>query len=307
MFEHMLMNRRKFMKGAGVVATSAALAGCGSTTSSDAGGGSSSSGSSGSTTATTAEGYTLVEDGKLTLISNFAFPPFEFADENTGEYKGFDVDVANAIAGKLNLELNILPTVQFDTIVPTIKQGGKADISLAAITITDDRKKEAAFTEPYLDSNQSFVVKADATDKTIAALNVSGKKIAVQSGTTGEAWAQENMASATIVPLDDIVQAMSGVQTGLYDACVADLPVTSYMISQSYSDLMIPDGVYSTSSNPAGGQIPTGEQYGAILKQDNTALIDAVNDAFDDLWDEGTMDSIQTTWFGEVICSKPSE
>lgn len=142
MFEHMLMNRRKFMKGAGVVATSAALAGCGSTTSSDAGGGSSSSGSSGSTTATTAEGYTLVEDGKLTLISNFAFPPFEFADENTGEYKGFDVDVANAIAGKLNLELNILPTVQFDTIVPTIKQGAKLiyRLPLSQLRMTVRRK-----------------------------------------------------------------------------------------------------------------------------------------------------------------------
>lgn len=300
----MQMNRRVFMKGAAITGVAAMLAGCSSTTSSS---NTSSNSSSSNDSSTSSDSYTLVEDGKLTLISNYAFPPFDFADETTGDYKGFDVDVANAIADKLDLELNILPTVQFDTIVPTIKQGGKADISLGAITITDARKEEVAFSEPYLDSNQSFVVKSNATDNTVAALNVSGKKVAVQSGTTGEAWAQENMPNATTVPLDDIVQAMSGVQTGLYDACVADLPVTSYMIEQSYSDLMIPDGVYSATSNPTGGQIPTGEQYGAIVKQDNTSLLDAVNNALDELWEEGTMDDIQTSWFGSVISSKPTE
>ena len=58
---------------------------------------------------------------------------------------------------KLKLTPRILPSVQFDTIVPTIKQGGKADVSIGAITITDDRKKEIDFTKPYLDSNQGLV------------------------------------------------------------------------------------------------------------------------------------------------------
>ncbi len=299
----MQMDRRNFLAGAAGVAATTVLAGCGGGSGSSA----AASGSAGSSASTSSADYTLVEDGKLTLISNFTFPPFVFADEETSDpsgYKGFDVDVAKAIAEKLGLELNVLPTVQFDTIVPTIKQGGKADISLGGITITDERKKEVDFSSPYIDSNQSIVFKSDCADPTVAGVNAADKKIAVQSGTTGESWAQENIPEATIVPLDDIIQAMTGVQTGAYDACVADLPVTEYMISTSYTDLMVPDGAYSTS-NPTGGQIPTGEQYGAIISKDNPGLTEAVDKALHELWEEGKMDDIQTTWFGEVICSEP--
>ena len=299
----MQMDRRSFLAGAAGVAATGVLAGCGGGSGSSA----AASGSAGSAAAETSADYTLVEDGKLTLISNFTFPPFVFADEETSDpsgYKGCDVDVAGALADKLGLELNILPTVQFDTIVPTIKQGGKADVSLGGITITDERKKEIDFSNPYIDSNQSIVFKSDYADPTVAGVNAAGKKIAVQGGTTGESWAQENIPEATVVPLDDIIQCMTGVQTGAYDACVSDLPVTQYMISTSYTDLMVPDGAYSTS-NPTGGQIPTGEQYGVVISKDSPGLTEAINKALHELWEEGKMDDIQTTWFGEVICSEP--
>ena len=83
-----------------------------------------------------------------------------------GKQMGFDVDLYYAICDKLGLEPNILPTVQFDTIVPTIRQGGKADVSLGAITITDDRLDEVNMSDPYMDSNQAIVVPASAGDIT---------------------------------------------------------------------------------------------------------------------------------------------
>lgn len=298
------MNRRNFVLGLGAAAATGILAGCGG-----GGGSAAPEGSSGGATAGsgagTDEGYILVKPGKLTLISNFYFPPFVSMDEKTGDYEGFDVDVAKGIADKLNLELNILPSVQFDTIVPTIKQGGKADISLGAITITDERLESIDFSNPYLDSNQALIVKVGSAESTVEALNNEGMTIAVQSGTTGETWAQENIPKATIKPLDTVIDAMTGVQTGLYNACVTDLPVASYMITQSYSDLMIPDGVYSASSNPAGGQIATGEQYGVVISKKNKQLTADINDALHEMWEEGTMDKIQTDWFGSVICSEP--
>ncbi|EHF01336.1 ABC transporter substrate-binding protein [Olsenella sp. oral taxon 809] len=275
------ISRRSFLASCGL-GLAAELAGC------SAQGGGSAGGTAGSATEA---GYTLVEPGKLTMISNFYFPPFVSMNADTGDYEGFDVDLYKAVCEKLGLEPNILPTVQFDTIVPTIKQGGKADVSLGAVTITDERLQEIDFSNPYLDSNQAIVVKQGSAATTADALNASGTQIAVQSGTTGEAWSRENLPNATIVPLDDIIQCLTGVQTGLYAASVCDLPVASYEISSAYADLVIPDG----------GQIPTGEQYGIVVSKDNPKLTQAINDALVELQSDGTQDQIEQKWFGSTI------
>ena len=125
-------------------------------------------------------------------VDGFASLEESDMDESTGEAKGFDIDVANAIAEKMGLTCTFLPNQKFDTLVPTIKQGGKADIAISGITINDERAKEIDFTDPYVDSNQSLVVLATSNDSS-STLNVAGKKIACQAGTTGEEWIQENM------------------------------------------------------------------------------------------------------------------
>jgi len=133
------------------------------------------------------------------------------------------------------------------------------------------------------------VTKADATDTTEEALNVAGKKIACQSGTTGEAWIQENLPNAEVVPLDDAIQAMTGVQTGLYDACVADLPVVSYLCTQSYTDCKV------------AMEIPTGEQYGIVVSKDNAKLTEDINKALAELQEDGTLASLEEKWFGSEL------
>lgn len=273
------------------------LAACGSANNQSANQSSSTSSDSAQTSSDAAatDDYTLVQDGKLTMISNFYFPPFvsmstDQSHENpVDNFEGFDVDVYKAVCDKLGLEPNILPPVQFDTIVPTIKQGGKADVSIGAITITDERQQEVDMTDPYMDSNQAIVVKKDATATDIDTLNVSGMKIAVQAGTTGEAWAQENLPNATIVPLDDVIQALTGLQTGTYNAVVCDLPVAEYEISVAYSDLQITT------------EIPTGEQYGIVVSKDNPGLTKAINQALQELQDDGTMDELEQKWFGTTL------
>jgi len=232
--------------------------------------------------------YTLVTPGTLTCIAELGFAPFEYMDESTGEAKGFDIDVANAIAEKMGLTCTFLPNQKFDTLVPTIKQGGKADIAISGITINDERAKEIDFTDPYVDSNQSLVVLATSNDSS-STLNVAGKKIACQAGTTGEEWIQENMPNVTCVPLDDVAAAMTGVQTGLYDGFVIDLPVSSNLIAKSFTDLKVAE------------KIPTGEQYGIAVSKDNPGLTAAINDALAKIKSDGTMDSLETTWFGSTI------
>ena len=148
------------------------------------------------TTDDTAEAaYTLVEDGKIIVASDLANAPLDFVDEKTGEAQGFEVDLINEVADKLDLECEVLPAMKFDTIIPLIQQGGKADVGVSNITITDERWEQVDFTDSYMDSNQGLVTLAADADVTEDDLNVEGTKIAVQAGTTGASWAEENLPS----------------------------------------------------------------------------------------------------------------
>ena len=277
----MNMNRREFLAAFGTVAAGAVLAGCGNSnaTSTD---------SSSDAKSDEKKGMTLIEDGKLTVVAELGFAPFEYMDEKTGEPVGFDVDVINAVAEKMGLTASYLPNQKFDTLVPIIKQGGKADVSIAAITITDERLESVDFSEPYLDSSQAIVV-AKGSSETEETLNDASKQVVCQGGTTGDEWIGENLPDAVRVPVDDVTAALTGVQTGLYQAMVVDLPVASYMLAQSFSDLQIVK------------EIPTGEQYGIAVSKDNPELTQAVNKALEDMKSDGTMKEIETKWFGSEI------
>ena len=277
----MNMNRLEFLAAFGTVAASAVLAGCGNSnaTSTD---------SSSDAKSDEKKGMTLIEDGKLTVVAELGFAPFEYMDEKTGEPVGFDVDVINAVAEKMGLTASYLPNQKFDTLVPIIKQGGKADCGVSNFTITDERMESVDFSEPYLDSNQAIVV-AKGSSETEETLNDASKQVVCQGGTTGDEWIGENLPDAVRVPVDDVTAALTGVQTGLYQAMVVDLPVASSMLSQSFSDLEIVK------------EIPTGEQYGIAVSKDNPELTQAVNKALEDMKSDGTMKEIETKWFGSEI------
>lgn len=277
----MNMNRREFLAAFGTVAAGAVLAGCGNSNAA-------STDSSSDAKSDEKKGMTLIEDGKLTVVAELGFAPFEYMDEKTGEPVGFDVDVINAVAEKMGLTASYLPNQKFDTLVPIIKQGGKADVSIAAVTITDERMESVDFSEPYLDSNQAIVV-AKGSSETEETLNDASKQVVCQGGTTGDEWIGENLPDAVRVPVDDVTAALTGVQAGLYQAMVVDLPVASYMLSQSFSDLEIVK------------EIPTGEQYGIAVSKDNPELTQAVNKALEDMKSDGTMKEIETKWFGSEI------
>jgi ABC-type amino acid transport substrate-binding protein len=279
---NMNISRRGFCTGAGLALMG--LAACSSSN------GTSSSASAAADTSSSANSsLNLVTDGKLTSVSDMANPPFSYYDKGSKEPKGFEVDLMAAIAEEMGLESTWLDATKFDTIIPLIKQGGKADLGVSNITITAEREKEIAFSDPYIDSNLGVVTKADSTETTQEALNAAGKKVAAQAGTTGEAWAQENLVNATVVALDDPVQALTGVQAGQYDAACADLPVVKYLCTTSYTDLSV------------AIEIPTGDQYGMAVSKGNKALLDAVNEALQAVIDSGKRDEIETKWFGSTL------
>ena len=180
------MNIKKWgaLVAAGALAASLALFGC-------------SSGDQGATTSSTSgndAGYTLVNDGKLTVAASLDFPPFE--NLNGDKPEGFAVDLMTLLAEEMGLECEYLPSTKFDTIVPLIQTGGKADVGVSSFTITDKRLQQVDFTDPYCNVNQSITVRSDSGITDVAQLE--GKKIGAQSGTTGYEWAAENIKDAEV-------------------------------------------------------------------------------------------------------------
>lgn len=258
-----------------------ALAGCGNNQSSDNSG--SNSGSSNTSESSSASSYTLVTPGTFTVGSDTSFPPFESMNGSTPE--GFDVDLAKAIADDLGLQLKY-DTYKFDTLIPTLKAGGKFDVIMSAMTINDERKQEIDFSDPYIDSNQSIAVKKDSSFK--SADDLKGKKIGVQSGTTGQQWAKDNLTGSTIVAFDDTLAAFAALQAGKVDAVVNDLPVSAALVKDESRGLKLIQ------------EIPTGEQYGIGVAKSNPELLKAINASLAKLKSNGKYDEIYKKWFGET-------
>lgn len=237
--------------------------------------------------------YTLVTEGKLTVVSDLDFPPLD-SFEN-GEPSGFDVELSTEIAKRLGLEVEYLAPQDFDSIIPMIKQGGKADIGNSAFSITPEREEEIDFTVPYLDSNLGIAVKTGSgiasgdAATVIEELNKPEMTVAVQAGTTGEDWATEHLPDATIVPLASVTVCMTGVSTGQYNAFVADLPVIGYQTTASFTDCEIVL------------EIPTGEQYGIVVSEDNPGLTSAIDEVLLEMEEDGSLQALKTKWFGSAI------
>lgn len=229
--------------------------------------------------------YTLVEEGKLTVASDLATPPFEYADDS-GEPQGFTVELMGMIADRLGLELNYLPAQKFDGIIPSVKQGVKTDVGACNITINEERLREVDFTDPYMDSNQGVAVAKDSGYDQASDLNQAGVKVAVQSGTTSEQWAMENLSNAQTVNFDDWTAAFTAVMSGQCQAVVCDLPVEQWMVSNSFTGMEIIE------------EISTGEQFGIAVSKDNPGLTETINQALADIRAEGAYDELYKKWFG---------
>lgn len=230
--------------------------------------------------------YTLINDGKLTIATSPDFPPFENLEGD--EYVGFDIDLGKAIAEEMGLEAEFT-TIQFDGIVPAIQAGGQADVGISGITVDPERAQSVDFTDPYYIADQSVAVMkgGDITsDNAADALNAEGMIIAVQSGTTGETFAQENFPNATIQPYGNATDCFAAMQAGQADAVCMDMAVVEQMVSDAYTDAE----VVMTEA--------TGEEYAIAVPKDNPELTSAINEAIATLQENGTIDDLTAQWLG---------
>ncbi len=265
----------------GVLAASLGLAGCSGGASSS----SSSSSASSSSAAEEATEVTLLNDGQLTIITSPDYPPFENIEN--GELEGFEIDLAKAVAEQMGLEPNFVQ-MQFDTIIPAITAGGQGDVGMSGFSVDPDRAKEIDFTESYYIDDQAVAVMQNSgiTEENAAtALNAAGMIIAVQTGTTGETYVQENFPNATVQGYGNSTDCFAAMQSGQANAVCTNLAVVQRMIDTAYGDAQIVL------------EYATGEEYAAVVAQDNPELTKQINEALKTLEENGTIEEITNKWF----------
>ena len=266
------ISRRSFMAAAAVSVAALAMTACGGSASSAASSVASSAASSETASSAAAE-LTTVEAGKLTMATNATFPPYEMTTDS-GEIEGIDVDTAKAIAEKLGLELQI-DDMDFDAALLSVQQG-KADIVMAGVTVTDERKAVMDFSDSYATGIQSIIV---PNDSDIASPDdLADKKIGTQRGTTGYIYCSDDFGEDSVVAYDSGLTAVQALNNGQVDAVVIDnAPATEYVAANP--GLKVLDTSYAE------------EDY-AIGMAKGSALEDAINKALEELKADGTLQAI---------------
>ncbi len=221
----------------------------------------------------------LVTDGTLTVCSDIPYAPFEFEDADAASgYSGFDIELVEAMAADLELEVAILVT-GFDAI-----QGGAAlaagtcDVAASAMTITPEREENIDFLDAYFDADQSLLTKNEGP----ASLD-DVTSLGVQADTTGQSYAEDNF-DGEITEFPDAAAMFAALEAGNIDAILQDLPVNAER-AQNDDSTMIAD------------TFPTGEEYGFAVADGATDLKDALDGALANVRDAGTYDTIYAKYF----------
>lgn len=216
--------------------------------------------------------------------TNASFAPFEFQDEKTKEYTGFDIDLIKAIGKQMGVEVEI-QNINFDGLIPAL-EAGNIDALISGMTITDERTKKVNFSKPYYKSGLSIIVKSD--NNTLKSFkDLEGKSIAVQIGTTGATEAKK-IKDAKVREFNNAAEAFMELKAGGVDAVVNDLPVNEYYIAK-------------TGSKDAKivGEPLNAEEYGIATAKKNTELTGKISKAFEEIKQNGEYEKIYMKWFGK--------
>ena len=214
----------------------------------------------------------------LTVGSDIPYPPFE--QGKPGEYTGFDIELMEAIGEKIGRTPEFQDT-SFETIFRDVQQG-KFEAVISAATITEEREKEVAFSDPYYLSEQAILVK-EGSDIT-GLEDLEGKTVGAQQGTTGLELGKEKANAGELRPYPEGPDAINALKAGTVEAVIIDQPVAQNAVEEE-------GGVEIAES------VPTEESYGIALAKDNTGLLKEINTGLAEVIEDGTYKTIYENWF----------
>lgn len=213
------------------------------------------------------------EKEKLTMATNAEFPPYEYVEGD--KIVGIDAEIAALIADKLGMELEIVD-VAFDSIIPGV-QSGKYDMGMAGLTVNEERLEKVNFSTSYATGIQAVIVKEGSDIKSID--DLAGKKIGVQTSTTGDIYATGDYGEDAITRYDNGAVAVQALLAGKVDCVIIDNePAKSYVAANE--GLKVLDTEYTV------------EDYAICFAKENTELQEKVNGALEELIKDGSVKEV---------------
>jgi polar amino acid transport system substrate-binding protein len=251
------------------------LAACGSTPS--------------TTTGTSSSGLDLKVPGVLTVGSDTTYPPQEYIDTATNKAAGFDVDLITAVAKNMGLQVNVV-TTKFDTIIDDLSNK-RFDVVISAVSITPERQKKVAFV-PYFNAGESLLVAAGNPKNVTSLTDLCGQNVGVQTGTieqtdlqtASSACKKAGKPEIKMVVLQDQTAVIQTLANQRVVATFQDSPVTDYYNKQNPGKFAV------------GGSVINAGLEGIAVRKSDTAMFNAVKNAFNKLKSDGTYKQLIEKW-----------
>lgn len=231
---------------------------------------------------TAAGGVELVKAGQLTTCTHLPYPPFQ--SEIDGKVQGFDVSLIDLVAQDLGVKQEILDTPFENFKTGAFLNSGECDLAAAGMTITDERKKNVDFSDPYFEATQAVLADKKAGIASFA--DLKGKKVGTQAQTTGEDYAKSKGIDSVSFESSDAV--LNGLRTRQVDAVIIDYPVVQGWLKDKAN----------AAAFEVAEQINTGEQYGFTVRKGNTELLAAIDKALAKAKSDGTYKKLYEQWIG---------
>ncbi|WP_338553333.1 transporter substrate-binding domain-containing protein [Paenibacillus sp. KS-LC4] len=264
------------------------VAGCGSKNENNA-----SSGNAGtaSPTAETAASDNLLEQVKQAGVMKVGlmgtYAPYNFLNDNK-EMDGFDADIAKEIAKRLGVKAEFVAQ-EFSGMIAGL-QAKKFDVVISQMTITDERKEQMDFTEPYITNSVKIIV-AENNDTITKLADFKGKNIGVGLGTNDETYLRKTaipeVGDFTIKTYDDVITSLKDLNAGRIDATINNLYALKPIVEKNGFKIK------------AVGEPIKSDNAGIAVRKDNPEFRDALNEALKAMKADGTYKTIFVKWFGE--------
>ena len=216
---------------------------------------------------------------KLVVGTDATYAPMEYIDDS-GEIVGIDIDIINAIAEEMDIELEI-KNIGWEPLFPALKNG-EIDFAVSSITITEDRQKDFDFTDPYYVANQLILVPEDSDIQEFA--DLEDKRIAVQINTTGHIVVQELVGETNpnIVAAETMPIAITEMINGNADAAVGDNSTVNEYIKNN------PDTKMVTIEDDSFEK----EYYGLMVQKGNEDVLSILNEGIKKIKESGKLEEI---------------
>ena len=244
------------------------------------------------------------EAGVLRVSTDPAYPPQSSLNEDTGEYEGFDIDVATEIADRLGVEV-AWETPAWETIIAG-KWNGRWDVSVGSMTITPERAEVLNFTSAYYFTPAAVAVHEDDTSVTDLTTDLDGKSIGVCGGCTYDFYLQKTLDipgytpefvidDAEIVGTDTDTTAIEQLVQGRVDAAISALPTLEGAIDKGKPIKIVGDPIFYE---------PLAVAVDRSSDLDPTSFVNRLSEIIDEMHSDGTLTELSMKWYGTDLSAQ---